>query len=223
MGDITDINDRAKAAAVEASKPGKFNFIDRVVGRNYPTEEVVVYLDERAGYEIDKAWVELARADDQIKAVGEDEVLLKDARKNRAQVAEQIEALAEAAAQSRFVFHLEGISTREYDKVVDQAREFFPLEYRETRNPITFAPERTVIASEEREIFFRTAMWAKVIRRVVDPNGHVDDEITPEWIGQVNDLLPAMAQQAIQDGVDALRMTTDWMDRLQAEDFFPKS
>lgn len=209
MGEnITDISEAARERAVEASKPGNFNFLDRLVGRNYPTEDVVVYLDEAEGYEIEKIEKLL--------------IISKDAEKS-----ERLEkALAEHRAnaeKSRFVFHLEGISTEDYDSVVDAAAEQFPYEYRETRNPITFALERQVVENEEREIFFRTHLWAKYIRSVEDPDGNIDDNISPAWVGRVSGLLPGMAQMKIAEAVKALLMATDWMDKIQGEDFFPKS
>lgn len=209
MGDnITDINEAARERAVEASKPGNFNFLDRLVGRNYPTEEVVVYIDEAEGYEIEKIEKLLS--------------ISKDPGKR-----ERLEAaLAEHRAKaepSRFVFHLQGISTEEYDSLVDAAEEAYPYEYREGRNPLTFEPERTVIESTERDTFFRTALWAKFIRKVEDPDGNVDDNITPAWVARVSGLLPVMASLKIAKAVEALRMTTDWMDKIQGEDFLAKS
>lgn len=223
MGDIVDINEQAKAAATEASKPGKFSFLDRLAGRNYPKDEVVVYLDEEAGYNIQDIEDELDVKRKSVKLFEKDETLLANVKAEISKLEEQLEANREKAAQSRFVFHLEGIPTETYDAAIDYSQEQYPLEYREARNPVTFALERSVIENEERDQLFRTHLWAAFIRRVVDPEGNVDDNITPDWVAQLLNLLPVIGQIRIGMGVEKLRMTTDWMDKLQGEDFFPKS
>ena len=209
MGDnITDISEVARQKAEAASKAGSFNFLDRLANRNYPTEDVQVYLDEAAGYRVQALAAEIAdEADDERLEQLEADLRLA-----------QGEMLA-----SRFVFHLEGISSDEYDDVVDAAREQFPIEYTETRNPLTFALERTPVENEERETFFRAHLWAKFIRSVEAPGGEVDDNITPAWCAQVQGLLPIMGALKIQTAIETLRMTTDWMDRIQDENFLAKS
>jgi hypothetical protein len=42
MTDYEQMNDDAKAVATEASAEGKFSFLDRLAGRDYPTEDVEV-------------------------------------------------------------------------------------------------------------------------------------------------------------------------------------
>ena len=221
MNEIVDINEQAKAAATEASTQGKFSFLDRLAGRNYPTEEVVVYLDEAAGYRIGKIEDELDAERARLKVLKGD--ALKETQGKIEKLESELSASIADAEGSRFVFHLEGISTEEYDKVVDAAQKEFPLEYKENRNPLTFAIERSVVPNDEREVFFRYHLQAKFIRRVVDPNGNIDDNITPDWVAQVANLLPVIGQIKLQTAIEKLRMTTDWMDRVQGEDFFPKS
>lgn len=225
MGDIVDINDQAREAATNASKKGTFSFLDRVTGRNYPTDEVVVYLDEAAGYRIGEIEAELVDARElQAKLTKTtDKAAKAEVTKEIAKLEEQLVANKAEAEKSRFVFHLEGISTDAYDQLVDEAQAQFPLEYRETRNPLTFALEREVIDNEQREIYFRTLLWSRFIKRVVDPEGNVDAEITQVWVARVMGLIPVMGQIRIQQGIEKLRMTTGWMDQIQGEDFFPKS
>lgn len=224
MGEnITDISEHAKAVATEASKQGNFNFLDRLTGRNYPTEQVGVYIDESAGYALEKVESDLENARARVKLFQKNEKILAEIQKEISHLEEQQEAIREAAANSRFVFHLEGISTGDYDKVVDAARDAHPYEYRESRNPLTFALEREVIGTDERDTFFRTHLWAKFIRRVVDPEGNEDTNISPDWVAQVLNLLPAVGQVKIQNAIESLRMTTNWMDRIQGEDFLAKS
>ena len=207
---MTDITETTKAVAEEHSKPGKFSFVDRVLGRNYPTKDVEVYLDEAAGHRIQ----ELLNERQYISANDVDELERIDA---------DLEKWRKKAADSRYVIHMEGISVEEYDKVVDEANEQFPLEYRESRHPLTMELERTVVPNDDRDVFFRAQMWAKFIRSVEDAEGNIDDEITPQFVGVMCRALPLIAMLRIQQGVEELRMTSDWMDAIQTEDFFPKS
>lgn len=203
--EITD--DQAKAIANDASKQGTFNFLDRLAGRAYAKEDLVVYLDEAAGYELEKLKTELSNAKEGEAA---NEIQAK------------IDEVKERAAHSRFVIHLEGISTEEYDSVVDAAQEEFPYEYIENRHPLTMALERTVKESEGRDRYFRTHLWAKYIRSVEAPDGSLDTNITPEFVAVVMNRLPLMALGKLGVAIDNLRMITDWMDRIQNDDFFPK-
>jgi hypothetical protein len=205
---VTDITERTKERAQSELVEGKFNFLDFLTGREYPTEDVEIYLDERAGYLIHKLEQEAARTTD-----GEQANIIH----------EQIAFQREKAQKSRFVLHLEGISVEEYDKVVDLVTEAFPVEYTESRNPLTFGLERTPKESPDREQMFRTHLWAKFIRTVTGPNGGVDDDISPEWVAVFMNHAPLIALGRVEAAVQELRMTSDWMDALTTEDFLAKS
>ena len=204
---VTDITEATRLVAVEQGKQGKFNFLDRLNGRNYPTETVEIYLDEEAGL----AAMELQEA---ITAE-------KDGEKVNA-MQDELVALGETLAQSKYVLRLRGISTEEYDATVDAVREQYPLEYRDTVNPMTFSREREVVESEAREQLFRNLLWAKYIESVTDHEGNVDDDITPELVAVFCLRAPIMAPIKVSEAVEKLRMTTAWMDELQGADFFPK-
>lgn len=205
---MTNITDISEAAARNASEPGKFNFLDRVVGRNYPTESVEIYIDERGGYELAMLDKKIANETDG------DKVNELDAERTK---------LVESLAVSKYIIHLEGISIENYDATVDDANEQYPVEYEESVNPITFAKTKTPLPSEERETYFRTHLWAKFIRSVEAPDGSIDDAIDATWVGVFMGHAPIMAQIRVQQAVETLRMTTNWMDAIQDEDFFPKS
>lgn len=195
--------------AQEASQPGTFNFIDRVVNRNYPTKDVEVYLDEKAGHKIQEL-------------LNERELVGNDVEKLE-RIDADLELWRKKAAESRYIFHLEGISVEEYDKTVDDSREQFPLEYRESRHPLTMELERSVVPNDDRETYFRTQLWSKYIRSVEDAQGNVDTNISPQFVGAAARALPVIALLRIQNGVEELRMTSEWMNHIQDADFFPKS
>lgn len=213
MTDIETMQASARTIAEEASKPGKFNFLDRVTGRNYPTDEVEVYLDEAAGHRME-------RLRDQIISTP---TANEEGVKLRLELEEQLEIERAAAAASRYVFHIEGIPVDEYDAVVIEAQKLYPLEYIESRNPLTMALERQPKESEDREQYFRVHIWAKYIRKIVDPDGNFDDNITPETVAVMQNHMPLVGIARVQLAIERLRMVSDWMDQIQGEDFLAKS
>lgn len=196
--------------AQENSKPGKFSFIDRLVGRSYPTKDVEIYLDEKAGHRIQELLVERDQ-------VGAGDV------KSLERIDADLAAWRKKAADSRYIIHMEGISVEEYDKVGDAAREQFPIEYNESRHPLTMELERTAVENDDRDTYFRTQLWSKFIRSVEDPMGAIDSDITPQFVAVMSGALPLVAMVRIQLALEELRMTTDWMDAIQDEDFLAKS
>lgn len=205
---IIDINGKAEGAARAASKQGTFNFLDRLAGRNYPREKVTIFLDEALGYRVQAKVDELSNE--------------KDADRAEA-LGDEIGALIEELNSASYTVHLEGISVEEYDATVDSADEQFPLEFTTEQNPLTFAREKIVVPNPEREQYFRTLLWSKYIRSVETSSGEVDDNITQEWVAVFLNRAPVMAQIRLSSAIDALRMTTDWMDAIQTDDFFRKS
>lgn len=203
-----EISAQAEEKAREASTPERFSFVDRLASRDYPTEVIEIYLDEAAAYR-------MARLESQLSVTTDGD--------QANVIQEQIEYLRRKAIASRYLLHLEGISSEEYDAVVDEATAEFPLEYVDSRNPLTFKTDRTVVENPDREAFFRIHLWAKFIRKVEDAEGRIDDNIDAEWVAQLNKKAPLMALVKIQGAVELLRMTTDWMDKIQDEDFLVKS
>lgn len=208
MTNITKIQEAAERKGREASVASTFNFLDRLAGRNYPTEDVVIYLDEQAAYQSLKLSEKISRETD------------SDAV---AKLEEELAALHEALGESKYIIHLEGISTEEYDAVIDEGIKQYPVEYDESTHPLTFAKTKTPRESEERSTYYRTHMWAKYIRSIEDNDGNVDTNITPELVAAFLNHAPVGVQYRIAEAVETLRMTTDWMDTLQSDDFFPKS
>lgn len=208
MTDIEQVSEEARAIATEASKEGKFSFLDRLAGREYPTEDVEIYIDERAGHKINQYREALKHNTD-----AEKESALLDA----------IEKEREKAKRSRYIVHIEGISVEEWDATVDAANEAYPVQYEEVTHPLTMAKQKIAVPDERREVYFRTHIWAKFIRSVTGPDGEVDDDITPEWVAVFAGQAPIIALAKVQYAIDKSRMTTEWMDQIQTDDFLVKS
>lgn len=202
-----NVTDITKARAEEASKQGTFNFLDRLAGRGYATEDVEICLDEFAGHKIEKLREDLSNTPE-----GDQANL----------IATQIEALREKARESIYTMHFQGIPNEEYDEVVTATDEQFPIKYTETRNPLSMALERTPIPQPDRETYFQSHLWCKYITGISDHTGATDSNITPEWVAAFLKRAPIAAIASAIDAISKLQMTTDWMDGIQGEDFLAK-
>lgn len=207
--------------AIEASKPGAFSFLDRVTNRNYPTEEVVVYIDEEGAYKRSKL---LREIDEQMLLLrGDDKAAAAQRSKKITILRNKTAELEERILKSRVVFHLEGISSDAYDELIDKAAEQFPVEYVESRNPLTMELERTPKSDDNREAYFRSLLWSKFVRKISDGEGNEDTTCTPAYMAAVMGAMPIVGVAHVQAAIERLRMTTNWMDEIQGDDFFPKS
>lgn len=207
--DIDSINEEAREMAEAHSKQGTFSFIDRLQGRNYPTEELEIFLDEAEG----KIILDLK---DKLKSVN----LTPEEREA---VERDITLHSRKAHESRYILKLQGISVEEYDSVVDAAKEAYPYEYTQDRHPLTAEIVRDLIPNDDREQYFRTHLWSKFFQAIVDKSGNVDSNMTPEFVAIFLKLAPVSVQAQVGIAVHKLRMVTNWMDEIQGEDFFPKS
>lgn len=193
--------------ATAASQPGTFSFMDRLKGRNYPTETVTVYLDEAAGYAIRKLGSKLANE--------------TDADKVKALEIELVERVAEAKA-SAIDFKLRAISSEAYDKIIDEVDETIPTEYEETVSPLTGQKTKTPLPSQERETLFQSLLWSAFIEDIIEvATGASAGKPTPEDVVQYRLNLPLDGVRQIGITITALRMTVEWMDGIQDEGFFP--
>lgn len=189
------------------SEPGKFNFIERLRGRNYPETVVDFYLEEGLAYKI-------AEFEKAIAGVT-----------NKEKLAEAEEALRQMKVDLRaqtYKIHLRGISNERYDELMKESEEAYPLEYNETINPFTGQKAKDVIYDENRDKMFSNALWAECITKIVDPDGNEADEVDVAVIANLRAVGPLDGLRKISEGIISLRMATDWMDHVQDEDFFPK-
>jgi hypothetical protein len=195
--------------AVEFTKPGKFSLIERLQGRNMPTDTVTLYLDEGAAYE---------------RRLILEELDGPKSRRSTALLADLEAKLAEVEArirESAVVIHLRGISSERYDELLDLARESFPIKYEEFTSPLTGQKTRTEIESEERDNLFTALYLSAVIEKAV-AGGEEDADITPEWYEQFKRFIPLDGLRMVIEAAYKMRMTVQWMDEIQDEDFSPR-
>lgn len=201
----------AQELAEEVSKPGKFSFIDRLQGRNYPKDDVVVYLDEELGYRLLDVQRRMEGDDNHTPSIPEMKLLEKEHAR-----------LSAALRDSKYTIHLQGISNEDWDAIVDDAAEHFPYEYEETTNPFTGAKTKEVIQSQERSEYFTKMLWLKFIQSIEDSEGNVDSDISLGTISAFRKQAPFSAIARVSETIDKLRMATDWVEYVEDEDFLAK-
>lgn len=203
--------------ARESMAPGTFNFMERLRGRNMPTEEIAVYLDEDKGYKLH----ELGR---KLNGDAESGVMAAtDAKVIKALNAE-ITKLEAELRESRYVFKLRAIPTRTYTEISEAADLMYPLEYNEVKNPFTGETKKELIVNEDRDTYYTNRLWAESIVSMTAPNGDVaDDTIDLEFVAQFRAYAPLDAVMRLSEVILRLRMAVEWMDGLEHEDFLVKS
>lgn len=198
----------AEELAAETAEPGTFSFIDRLRGRNYAKDTVIIYLDEQLGYELNELVSEL-KTSDSLNAT--------TITKLETDIANKIEELKPQA----YTLELHGISNKEYNELVDQAAEKYPYEYDENQD-ILGRKEKTLIESEDRQEFFTGLLWLACITSITDANGSVADDINAELVAELRVSAPLAVIHRINDTVNKLRLATDWIEYTQDEDFSVK-
>jgi len=200
--------------AKEAKKAGTFSIINVLKDRAFPTEEVNVYLDEEAAYLASKLQERIAELNVELKP--EDENKIKELSKD-------LDAAVKDLEKSKYVFALSGMSEGKRVELQEKSLEKFPLEYDETKNPFTGEVTKQEIEDKHRDRYFTDLLWAESIKKITDPEGNVQEQITLEDVSSLRDLLPIAATGAITQSVEKLRISTAVFMASVDEDFLAKS
>lgn len=196
--------------ARDHTHPQKFNLLERLTGRNLPSDTVIIYLDENAQYHVEQL-------DEEIAGIAKDDAILKEKEALRQSYIDQRDA-------SAVKIHLRGISSKRYDELVDEAQKEFPLDVEITQNPLTGRKDRIPVPNPERDTLFMKLQWVASIAGAELPGGDTaDDNIDLAWISLFLDNAPVAALALIAERINKLRMATDWMDGLQSADFSQRS
>lgn len=129
----------------ELTAPGVFNILDALQGRGYPTDEVVLHLDEATAHKI-------AREDD----------------------SEKLAELRKILDRSAYTFHLTGISSAFKDALRKKAFEVFPSQYDHSKNFLTGQVEKVEKPVNERSIWLGDMLMAAQTTKIVGPDGGED-------------------------------------------------
>jgi hypothetical protein len=203
--------------ANEASTPGRFSLIDRLRNREYPSEDISIYLAEDAAYTRSALLEEVA----EIRVIGTEEEKAQAQAKMDALWA-RIDAATKAVLDSEVVISVRAISSERYDELIAQARQKFPSKYEKVTNPLTGRTAKEEIESPDRDEYFNDLFLGEVIEKATIGND-VDDQIDATWWGEFKKLAPLDAVRVIVTKAFKMRMVTEWMDEVQHEDFSPRS
>ena len=195
----------------EAKKPGKFNIVNVIKERAYPSDDVVVYLDEEVAYRAAKLQERLR---DEAATLPGEEYAALDAELN---------AAVEELESKKYVFSIRGISEGRRGELLELSIAQFPLEYNEQKNPFTGEVTRTEIEDRGRDSLFTNFIWAEHIVKIVSPEGDEQESLTAEEVRELRDALPLASAAAINEAIDKLRVSTAVFMASVDEDFLAKS
>lgn len=155
-----------------------------LAGRSYPEDEVAVYFDEAAGYDIGKNELEIRKLA-MLGRVDEHDALETENNELKAKLAD-----------SRYVFSLRGVPRKLVKDIEAKALKKYPIEY----NLLNNKP----LPSDEREEYRENLVWSAVVTKITDPDGAVFGAPGPETIAQIRDYAPHTALVKISDAIVAL-------------------
>lgn len=206
----------------DAKKPGKFNIVDVVKGRGYPTSQVDVFLDEDAAYlatkveeEIKKLGLEMDKTSDSSE--------LKKITKLYEEFISKKQKIIEEMGGSRYVFHLRGISEGQRNDLYDKTLAEYPMKYETDRNPLTGESTKKEIEDEQRNKYFTDLLWSSYITKIVAPDGSEQEGISFEDARELRRSLPIAAASKITDSIEKMRVATAVFMLSVDEDFLAKS
>ena len=203
----------------EAKSPAKFNILSVLQERAYPTDEVVVYLDEHTAYLASQAEEDIKAANAAIDKDFEDtkaEAKLKDAE-------ERLEKLMAKMSESKYVFTIKGIPEGRREELLIDAEKEYPIEYDEEKNPFTGEVNRTEKENRERNRLFTNMLWSENIEKITAPDGAVQEKLSPEDVKAIRASLPLASIGAINQAIEKIRAATAVFLYSVDEDFLAKS
>lgn len=195
-----------QAAAEQASERGTFSFIERLTGRNYPTSDVVMYMDEQAAFDRLVLMAEL-----------EDETITVECR---VEIEKRIEELEDQLRASKYVITLQAFPPEQYDALLAELDAQYPPEFDEHTNVFSGEKVKTEKDNPARTRLLFAMLWAKSIKKITAPDGSVDETVLDNGTaGHIRENFPIAARRDIDIRIQDLRLASAWMDGIQDEGF----
>ena len=217
MSDEQDVREMVN----EAKEPKTFNIVSVLQERAYPKDSVEIVLDEDSSY---KASV----IKEKIEAI-EGKVGSKSpsaAQKEKiAELQSELEALMEKISQSKYTFHIRGISEGQREKLIADATKKYPIEYEkgaELSALLGTGNEPREKPSPERDQLFTDFLWQNQIEKIVDPDGDEQTGLGYSDIRSLRDNLPLSSSAKINKCIDRIRSATALFMMETGEDFLAK-
>lgn len=203
------LDPQVEQLAEEAKKPGKFNLLEVIKDRAYPSDDVNIYLDEETAYHASLIKEKLENVDSKAKEYKTLEA--------------ELDALVKKLDESKYVFTITGISEGKREELYEKAVEVFPVEYKEDKNPFTGEVTRNELDNKERDRLFTNMLWSAHIAKVTAPTGDIQEAMTTAEVTQLRDALPLAAVGTINQAIDKIRAATAVFMFTVDEDFLAKS
>lgn len=202
-------NEEIIELAEEAKKPGKFNIMNVIKDRAYPSQEVNIYLDEETAYLASDASENLKRTD--------------PADKEYAAAEKKLDTLLSKLEKSKYVFTIEGISEAKREEIMKLAAAKYPVEYREEKNVYTGEVKREEIESEERNDLFTAMLWSEHIVKIIAPDGSEQGHLSAEECNELRGALPIASSALVNRAIEKIRSSSAIFMMTVDEDFLAKS
>ena len=204
MGDDKDIQEIVEALQA----PETFDFIAVLNGRDYPTDEVTIYLDEATAYAIG----ELSAS--KLRLTEEADMDVAD---------KQLADLKTKLLKSAYVFKLTGISLELRELLSESAKAKFKSEYETSRNFVTGQVEKFEKPNPERNQFLGLSVFQAHVEQIVSPDGKV---ITAPEVGIIDAFLKKAPESQVEKfiiAVNKLQVASQAFETATDEDFLAKS
>lgn len=215
MSEIEEIQE----IVAETKKPGKFNIVDVLKDRAYPTVDVTVYLDEEAAYLASEMDVKVKAAISELETLGENSELEEKLDK----LQEQRDVLLSRLSESAYVFTVTGIPEGKRDDIIKECDSKYPPKYTEEKNPFTGEVTKTEVENSERSDYIVDLIWQAHIKKITAPDGDVQDSVTLQDVTEIRRALPIASSGAISNSIEKIRTATALFMLTVDEDFLAKS
>lgn len=200
--------------AEDAKKPGTFSILNVLKERAYPKDEVNIFLDEQSAYDASRIQEKITELSKSADLQVQDEIDALIAKRD------ELVALIE---NSKYVFHISGISEKARAEAYEKSVEKFPVEYEESKNPFSGEIVKKEIEDKDRDRFFTNILWTLSIEKIVAPDGSIQSEISFEDVTSLREMLPLAAASIVNQSIDKLRTSTALFMISVDEDFLAKS
>jgi hypothetical protein len=215
LSEIEDMVQQAKA-------PGRFNIVDVLKGRGYPTSEIEVFIDENVAFVASDLEDEIRKLDEKMNSE-KDKAALEELIAAQEKLVSEKDKLIEEMGGTRYVFHLQGISEGQRDDIWNKSIEKYPIKHDTDRNPLTGKVDRVEVQNPQRDKYFTGLLWQAHIKKIVDPSGDEQDGITVEEAFELRRSLPLASIGKITEAIEKMRASTAVFMMTVDEDFLAKS
>ena len=131
----------------------------------------------------------------------------------------------EKISQSKYTFHIRGISEGQREKLIADATKKYPIEYEkgaELSALLGTGNDPREKPSPERDQLFTDFLWQNQIEKIVDPDGDEQTGLGYSDIRSLRDNLPLSSSAKINKCIDRIRSATALFMMETGEDFLAK-